>query len=79
MLFDLIRKCSVLYLGHTNPLIRREAALSLSKLLAKDDIILQSSDHALRITNDILVCFSRFEFICRIGALTGRWCYGSKL
>jgi FKBP12-rapamycin complex-associated protein len=54
MLFDIVRKCSILYLDHANPLIRREAALSVSKLLAKDDIIVQSSNHAMQITSDIL-------------------------
>jgi FKBP12-rapamycin complex-associated protein len=54
MLFDLVRKCSILYLDHANPFIRREAALSVSTLLAKDDIIVQASNHAMQITSDIL-------------------------
>lgn len=54
MLFEIVRKCAHLYLDHKNPAIRREAAKSITTLLAQDEICNQSSNHSMQIVSDIL-------------------------
>lgn len=54
MLSELVRQCADLFLDDDNANVRKQAALTCCKLLSKDPICYQTSNHAMQIVGDIL-------------------------
>ncbi|KAJ3311625.1 phosphatidylinositol kinase- protein kinase tor1 [Boothiomyces sp. JEL0838] len=53
-LHELVRECAIVYLDDDNPVIRKSAVLTTSKLLGQDPSCFQTNNHALQIVSDIL-------------------------
>lgn len=53
-LSEFVRDCVVKYLEDDHPEIRRAAALTCCQILSADPIVAQTSNHAIKLVNEVL-------------------------